>query len=468
MATGLLLTGCARPAQPASEPAQPARERLSWLVCIDGTPQTEDFFAENRIGCQLATCMGEEPLVLYSAQDAVTEISLRIASGTLPDLVTVETRDEANRLCSKDAYTYDLSDLLLQVKDMLPATSYELVLKRGRGHGIPGGFSKSSSDQARFGEGIYVRSKHLDETQVYDPAAFCQLLAAVISEQKQFLPVEKESLYPILFEGVASPYETLEHTFGIPPLYYHDGKIGHRIFEENWASLLAFLRQIRQASDCTALWSPETLLDALLDDRVQMYIGRHDPVAAANLTLEPQERFVPIWPSFSVDGFLQVYSRQGQYMTFVCNNGRDSYERAVRCLEALLTEQAGQIATMGEPNRDWICDGNGKPVFLHGQQTEEQNLEQGILQFPFLSTIGLGNKGYEAPLTPFDALEVSYSQRIYPSEADSIYLWSFEQKIKDLIEDTLTDHALDEQTCEQRLDELRLSEELMHLEMGIP
>lgn len=451
------LTACHLAASPVPEASRTATDetRLSWLVCVGGLYEEEDFFAQNRIGRLLAEAMGEAPELTYSAQDAVSAFSQRIASGTLPDVFTAEAQDEVLRLCQKDAYTYDLRDA---VPDALAA-------RMGTGHGVPGGFSGDTAEPRRFSEGIYVRRRYLADKRVYDQQAFITL---VKSNSRQSVR-EPGAVYPILLDTGSAPFATLEHLFGIRPLYAEAGRTGHRIFEQNWPALLTFLQQLQKATGCTSLRLPSDEREALLDAQVHVYIGRHDPVAYANRTLAPEEQFVPIYPDFNDQGFLQVYSRQGSYRTFVCRNGRDTYARAVGCLKALLTVDAGRTAILGEANRDWVFDDSGqRPVLLDGGRSEEEALREGALRFPFLSTVGLGEKGYEAPLQPFDVLEMTGHDQTPSPDAGSPYVWSFEQKIQSVLQDAMVNRNLRQEDLMQKLQELRESEELMCLHTGLP
>lgn len=446
------LTACAP--SPSSVPAAAAPQaRLTWLVCVNGASGEEDFFAHNRIGRLLSAAMGEAPALTFSAQDAVTAFSQRIATGSLPDLFTASAQDDVLRLCEKDTYTYDLPE----------------ALTRGGGHGVPGGFGGDTSAPARFCEGIYVRRKDLVGRRVYDQTAFIALLQQIIRQDGRQPPLGQDQSYPILFDTGNTPFMTLEHLFGIQPFYTEGGRTGHRIFADNWLPLLTFLQQLQHATGCTALWVPPEPQTALLDGTVHVYIGRHAPAVYANLHLAPEDQFVPIYPSFSDDGFLQVYSRSGLYRTFVCRNGNDTYARAADCLQALVTAEASRAAVLGEEGRDWIFDsGQGRPVPLHSQQTEEEALRQGIGRFPFLSSIGMGNKGYDGPMKPLDLLDSQAVGSLYADDSDSIYILSLEAKIAAVLKEAMTSRHLSRAELADKLGGLRRSEELMCLPIGLP
>ena len=463
----VLLTACSNVRTlPTEYPVSPT-EPLTWLVCVQG--MTEDnFFEDNRIGQLIAEYMPEVPQVRFSRQDATTEFSLLYASGMLPDIFTAETQDNVIRLCRKKAYSYAVQEVSSSLLQAIPAETQPLFEKCGQGHGIPGGFLAGDSYTACFCEGIYVRRKYIGDTQIYNKQEFIQLVKDITAHHHASKLI-KNKINPILLNTQDQPFETLEHLFGIRPFCYQGENIGHRIFEENWPALLSFLCEVGEATHHMLLLQPQDLQTAMKNEDIQMYIGRHDPVANANRELASEEQFIPIYPQFSQEGFLQIYSTRGQYMTFLCRNGQEHQQRAAACLNVLLTERLGRLAMFGEENRDWIYDeGNGDMVPISVWQTEQTKMEQGILCFPFLSTVGLEGKGYTGPLCSFDILTMCQYEKLYVNEMEEIYSYALEQKIEEALTEIIEKDGWNNEKLDGLLTRLRQSSELMYLDAGIP
>lgn len=464
------LCGCAPDSsgpEPGVEPTEAAAP-LTWVVCINGVTGSEEFFRNNRIGVAMGRYLPEIPEVTFTAESATAVFSRLFASGMLPDLFTVETRDEAIRLCRKKAYSYGAEELGLTAETLnFPAEVAALFETVGQKHGIPGGFSTADDESVRFCEGVYVRQKWLDGQKTFSKTSFLQLLKELVPGSAD-LPLTEETASPILLDEEYA-FTTLEHLFGIGPFSGRTEEVGHRLFSEGWTDLLVFLRDVGNATAHRQVQLSGSVMTTLENSSVQVYIGRHEPVGSVNQKLPEAERFVPIVPVFSDEGFLESYSRRGQYMTFVCRNGQDHQQRAADCVKALLSEQAGQMAVMGEPNRDWVYDdGSGQVIPLSIWETEEDALRQGILQFPFLSSVGLGAKGYTAQVEDLDVLSLPQYEKLYVDENEEIYYYVLEQRIREVLTGAVEKDGLTNNDLRGMVVQLRESEELMYLEVGFP
>lgn len=453
--------------QPGIQPAETATP-LTWVVCVNGVTGSEEFFRNNRIGVAMGRQLPEIPEVRFTTGSATAVFSRLFASGMLPDLFTVETRDEVIRLCRKKVYSYGAEELGLTAETLnFPAEVTALFETIGQKHGIPGGFSAAGDESVRFCEGVYVRQKWLDGQKTFSKTSFLRLLKELVPGNPD-LPLAEETTSPILLDRDYA-FTTLEHLFGIGPFSGRTEEVGHRLFSEGWIDLLIFLRDVGDATAHRQLQLSESVVTTLENSSVQVYIGRHEPVGSVNQKLPETERFVPIIPEFSGEGFLESYSERGQYMTFVCRNGQDHEQRAAACVKALLSERAGQMAVMGEQNRDWVYDdGAGQVIPLSIWETEEDALLQGILQFPFLSSVGLGAKGYTADVDNLDVLSLTQYEKLYVGEDEEIYYYVLEQRIRETLTKAVEKDGLTNKDLQELVIQLRESEELMYLTVGFP
>lgn len=464
----LPLTACSVMREPplSSLPEKEEATPLSWLICVPGTADSEGFFEETNIGRLLADCLPEKPQLRFYSGEATAEFSRLYASGQLPDLFTVEATDNAVRLCRKRTYTYAVEEVQPSLVQMIPAAAQQLFEGTGGGHGVPGGISASSS-VPRLSEGVYVRRRLLDTDGALSAANFLHLAEqAMVRETASSLT--KEQLNPVLLDMQNQPFCTLEHLFGISPVYSGKNGPAHRIFDKDWLPLMRFLSELGNVTQHMPLRRSRDMVQALLSSDVQLYIGRHEPVSYANLQLTKAEQFVPVQAAFSADGFLESYSLQGQYLTFFCRNGLDNGQRAAACVQALLTEEAGLLAVLGEQNRNWIYDSVAGGVVRLTNESETAALQQGILRFPYLSTVGLGDKGYTASIQALDILTTPYYKSLYGDEAEEVYRYLLEDTIQSLLIELVEKGNWDEEDLRRSLEKLRQSDELMYLDVGLP
>ena len=461
-------TACSVTQEPplSSLPEQEETKQLTWYICVPGTADGEAFFEETHIGRLLADRLPEEPKLHFFNGDATTEFSRLYASGQLPDLFTVEAADNVVQLCRKRTYTYAVEEVQPSLVESIPAEARQLFEGLGGGHGVPGGVSASSS-AARLSEGVYVRRRLLDTDKALSAADFLSLAERTMVRETTS-SLTKEQANPVLLDMENQPFRTLEHLFGITPIYNGKNGSAHRIFDEDWLPLLRFLSELGNATQHMPLRRSQDMVQALLSSDVQLYIGRHEPVSYANLQLAETEQFVPVQAAFSENGFLESYSRQGQYLTFFCRNGRDNERRAAACVQELLTEEAGLLAVLGEQNRNWIYDGTGDEIVRLTNEPETSALQQGILRFPYLSTAGLGAKGYSLPVRTMDFLATPNYESPYGNEVEEVYHYLLESKIHSLLIDLIEEESWAEQDLRRSLEQLRQSEELMNLDVGLP
>ncbi len=449
--------------------APPEKEEttpLSWYICVPGTADGETFFEETNIGHLLADHLPEVPQLRFFNGDATAEFSRLYASGQLPDLFTVEAADNVVQLCRKRTYTYAVEEVQSSLGEMIPIAAQHLFESIGGGHGVPGGVSTTFS-VPRLSEGMYVRRRLLDTDGALSTADFLRLAErAMVRETASSLT--KEQFNPVLLDMDNQPFRTLEHLFGISPIYSGKNGPAHRIFDEDWLPCLRFLSELGNATQHMPLRRSQDMVQALLSSDVQLYIGRHEPVSYANLQLTEAEQFVPVQAAFSEDGFLESYSQQGHYLTFFCRNGRNNEQRAAACVQALLTEEMGLLAVLGEQNRNWIYDGVGGGVIPLTNESETAALRQGILRFPYLSTAGLGVKGYSLPIQALDILAAPNDESLYGDEVEEVYRYLVENKIQSLLVELVEKKSWDEEDLHRSLNQLRQSEELMYLDVGLP
>ena len=95
-------------------------------------------------------------------------------------------------------------------------------------------------------------------------------------------------------------------------------------------------------------------------------------------------------------------------------------------------------------------------------------MQQGILSFPFLSTVGLEGKGYTGPLRSFDILTMHQYEKLYVNETEEIYSYALEQKIEGALMEIIEKGNWNNKTLEGVSTRLRQSNELMYLDAGIP
>lgn len=451
---------------PAPPPASEETQPLTWYICVPGTADGKAFFDETNIGRLLAERLPEKPELRFLSGDATAEFSRLYASGQLPDLFTVEATDEVVQLCRKRTYTYAVEEVQPSLAETVPAIAQHLYKDVGGGHGVPGGVSASSS-APRLSEGVYVRRRLLGAKKVLSTADFLRLAEqAMVRETTS--SVTKEQFNPVLLDLENQPFRTLEHVFGITPVYSGENGPAHRIFDEDWLPFLRFLSELGNATQHMPLRHSQDMVQALLSSDVQLYIGRHEPVSYANLQLAEAEQFVPVQAAFSDDGFLESYSRQGQYLTFFCRNDRDNGQRAAACVQALMEEEMGLLAVLGEQNRNWIYgDSEGEVVCLTNE-SETEALQKGILRFPYLSTVGLGSKGHSLPMPSLDILADPNYEKLYGNETEEAYYYLMESKIQPLLVELVEKESWDEEDLRRSLKQLRESEELMHLNVGLP
>lgn len=464
----LLHTACSVTQDPplSALPEKEETKPLSWYICVPGTADGETFFEETNIGRLLADRLPEEPRLCFFNGDATTEFSRLYASGQLPDLFTVEAADNVVQLCRKRTYTYAVEEVQSSIVEMIPTTAQHLFESIGGGHGVPGGVSASSS-VPRLSEGVYVRRRLLDTDGALSTADFLRLAERTMVRETAS-SLTKEQFNPVLLDMDNQPFRTLEHLFGISPIYSGKNGPAHRIFDEDWLPLLRFLSEFGNATQHMPLRRSQDMVQSLLSSDVQLYIGRHEPVSYANLQLAEAEQFVPVQAAFSEDGFLESYSQQGQYLTFFCRNGLDNGQRAAACVQALLTEEMGRLAVLGEQDRNWIYDGSGGGVVPLMNESEITALQQGILRFPYLSTAGLGVKGYSLPIQALDILATPNYENLYDDEVEGVYHYLLESKVQSLLVELMEKESWDEEDLHRSLEQLRRSEELMYLDVGLP
>lgn len=462
-----LNTACSVEEPPVSSvPAEEEVKPLTWLICVQGTANAEGFFEETDIGRLLADRLPERPKLRFYSGEATAEFSRLYASGQLPDLFTVEAADNAVRLCRKRTYSYAVEEVLPALSKAIPTAAKALFESVGGGHGVPGGVS-ASSDAPRLSEGVYVRRRLVGTESALNAADFLRLAEkATVRESASSLT--KEQLNPVLLDMSNQPFRTLEHLFGISPVFSSKNGPAHRIFDEDWLSLFRFLSSLGNATQHMPLRRSRDIVETLCSPDVQLYIGRHEPVAYANLQLPSEEQFVPVKAAFSTDGFLESYSQQGQYLTFLCRNDSNRAQRAAACLQALLTEEAGLLAVLGEQNRSWIYDDASGGVIRLTQESETEALQQGILRFPYLSTAGLGDKGYTVPTQTLDILAAPYYDSLYGDETEEMYRYLVEEKIQAFLVELVEKENWDEEDLRRTLEKFRQSDELMYLDVGLP
>ncbi|HEY0827856.1 MAG TPA: extracellular solute-binding protein [Bacilli bacterium] len=366
---------------------------------------------------------GVNPIVNVPTGDPTEKINIMIATGDLPDLITLGLHDPAVDKLIKSGLVYSLDELMDTYspefrkeipQDVYDASKSEIDQKL---YGMPGGYLPDWLLKAKDGIGAYTYSVRKDiyaelgKPDMTTPDSFYETLKAF---KEKYPMINGRPSIPLAIGDntqleTSPPIYSLMHSFGVKDHYVQpDGKVTVKFKNPQYKEFAKYMNKLYREKliDAEAFVKGETQIQEDLRSNVfasAAYFWYLDGANAALDQAKPDSHFVSIAPLQAVEDVkFPGLARLGGQITLVSKKSKNP-EAAIKFLRYMFSKDGNLLMLYGHEGEDYSINAEGKITRSDAiQQAWAKDFpalkdRTGIWSFVYLFYKPLPEVGKEAP-----------------------------------------------------------------------